>query len=506
MSGNSGNGPLGSAGVRRRVLLGGGALLGVLLLAACSGSTVGTAAPVTTPSATRQSGPAAAFQELTGGNGVSMGSPVTVSLTGTGYVQQEFAASGTATSYRAIGGFPGDGRWDFQPAGSAAYRTRVLVRRPANPAKFNGTVKVEWLNVSGGTDSDVEWWGTHEELLRSGTAWIGISAQLVGVMGGKILTPAAGASQSKGLKGSDPARYGTLNHPGDGYSFDMFTQVARGLRSGALPMGGLRPQRLIAAGESQSAFALVTYLNGVQPLTHEFDGFMVKSRGRAGLPLAAPGKAASIGDNAGLPTSIIRTDTDVPVLDEQTEGDLGAPLDSLPARQPDNPRFRLWEIAGGSHADTHSVGPYASALGCKLAINNSPTHIVDKAAFHALESWVRDGVAPPAVPRIQVSSGASPQVVRDTDGIAVGGIRTAPVAVPVDVLSGNPGPNPSVICSLFGSTTPLSAARIAELYPSRADYVQKYAAATDAMIQAGFALPADRAALVDYSQPSRVAG
>ena len=108
----------------------------------------------------------------------------------------------------------------------------------------------------------------------------------------KVSGPGTDAA-GKGLKAIDPARYGSLEHPGDGFSFDIFTQVARAVRAGR-GLGGLQPQRLIAAGESQSAFALVTYYNGVQPLTHAFDGFFVHSRGAVGLPLVGPGKYADI--------------------------------------------------------------------------------------------------------------------------------------------------------------------------------------------------------------------
>jgi len=40
-----------------------------------------------------------------------------------------------------------DGRWSFAPNTTAAYRTRVIVRRPVNAAQASGTVIVEWLNV-----------------------------------------------------------------------------------------------------------------------------------------------------------------------------------------------------------------------------------------------------------------------------------------------------------------------------------------------------------------------
>ena len=106
----------------------------------------------------RTSGPAADIsQQITGGNGPFMGSATAVGLGGSGYVQHEYVASGTATSYRAADGLANDGRWRFEPDGTARYRTRVLVRRPAKPAAFSGTVVVEWLNVSGGLDADPDY-------------------------------------------------------------------------------------------------------------------------------------------------------------------------------------------------------------------------------------------------------------------------------------------------------------------------------------------------------------
>jgi hypothetical protein len=427
-----------------------------------------------------------------------------VDLKGTGYVEYEYAGSGTATSYKARGALTRDGRWAFQPDSSAAYRTRVLIRRPAAAKDFSGTVVVEWLNVSSGVDSDVVWASTHEELMRRGDAWVGVSAQRIGAVGGPVLVSTAAGGSTKGLKGADPKRYGSLVHPGDGYSFDMYTQVARAVRAGGAAMGDLKPRRVLAAGQSQSAYALVTYINGVQPLTRIFDGFLVHSRGRGALPLVAPGQPASLASAAAASPAIMRTDTGVPVLDVQAEGDLTVVLNSLDARQPDSDRFRLWEVAGTSHADAHTVGRFADSLDCGVPINNGPMHLVVKAALHALDTWVRTGTPPPTAPRIAVTPGNPARVVGDADGIARGGVRTPPVDVPVDVLSGTPGPKPTTICLLFGSTKPIPAKRLAALYPSRDAYLGRYTAAADKTIKAGFALEADRAALLAFAQPSRI--
>ena len=67
-----------------------------------------------------------------------------------GYQEDEYFISGTATSYRLKGAAPADGRWKVTRAATARYKTRLLVYRPSDPRKFNGTVVVEWLNESAG--------------------------------------------------------------------------------------------------------------------------------------------------------------------------------------------------------------------------------------------------------------------------------------------------------------------------------------------------------------------
>jgi hypothetical protein len=437
--------------------------------------------------------------ELAGGNGVFIGEAFPTDLGAGGYVQQECIAAGSATSYVAESELTGDGRWSFGPDAQAPYRTRVVVRRPADPSAFSGTVIVEWLNVSGGVDASPDWTSMHEEIMRAGHAWVGVSAQRIGVMGGPVLVgvevPGADFA-GKGLRALDPERYGSLDHPGDGFSFDIFTQVARALRSDA--------QRILAVGESQSAFALVTYYNGVHPLAQAFDGFFVHSRGAFGLPLVTDDGHANIASSFGGTPTIFRDDQAAPVLNLQTETDVISVFNSFSARQPDSDRFRLWEVAGTAHADQHLLGPTAEFIDCGVPINNGPLHIVAKAALRGLTDWVASGRAPAMAPRLEVTAGLPPEVQRNDDGIALGGVRTPPVDVPVAALSGLPGPTPSMICFLLGSTKPFTAERVAQLYPSRAAYLQQYEASTDATIEAGFALAEDRAALLGYAEPSRI--
>ena len=471
----------------------------VIIASGCSDSS-DNAVPSGSPT-----GPAADLsEEITGANPAFIGTPIPAQLEKFGYGEYEYVAAGTAVSYRPATGLTDDGRWDFEPEHSADFRTRVLVRRPINPAQFSGTVVVEWLNVSGGVDADVQWNELQEELTRAGHAWVGVSAQLIGVEGGPVLVTAPGGEgiAGVGLKKLDPERYATVVHPGDGFSFDIFTQVARALRDGGPALGHREPEYLIAVGQSQSAAAMVTYYNGVQPLAGVFDGFLVTSRSAGVLPLVAPGEFADFASTFLTDPARFRTDLDVPLIDVQAENDVIGLLASIVVRQADSDVFRLWEVAGTAHADTRLTGPAAANFNCGLPINDGPAHFVVKAALRSLVEWVRSGKSPPVAPRLDVT--AVPELRRDADGIVLGGIRTPLVDVPVDVLSGIAGPNPEIICILSGSTKPLTEERLAELYTSRDDYLQRYTAATDAVIDAGFILEADREGLQAMAQPDRI--
>jgi hypothetical protein len=497
-------------GVRRATIA--CCLLALAPIAACAGSdgeATGDAASGTTgASTTTTTGAGAAGAQLApleGGQGLFLATGAAgVDLDAAGYVEEELTASGTATSYRSRGELPADGRFELDADQEAEYRTRLVVRRPAEAAAFNGTVVVEWLNVSGGIDASPDWTYMADELLRGGYAWVGVSAQHIGVEGGEaaVTVDAAAGLAGRGLRGLDPERYGSLHHPGDAFAYDIFHQVGRAVRDGDA-LADLRPERVLAVGESQSAFALTTYVNGVHPLDPVFDGFLLHSRAGAPLPLGEPGAAVGVADAISLPATRIRDDLDVPVLIVQSETDLVGFMNFHAARQPDTDRLRVWEIAGTAHADTYQLGALAGSVGCPTPINDGPQHLVVKAALRALDQWVATGEAPAAGPPLEVrTDGGSPVIARDADGIALGGIRLPQVEAPVVALSGDAGPGSSIICLLLGSTNPIDPSRLAARYPSADHYLAAYEAAADAAIDAGFVLPEDREALLADADPS----
>lgn len=505
------------------------AIAATLLLASCSSdsdgasSTTASADDATTttsaPEVERPEGPAAeVVREIEGDGSPFLGAARPLGdLEAAGYEEHEFIVSGTATSYEPDGELSGDGMWTLEPTGDEDdYVTRIIVRRPSDAADANGTVLLEWLNVSGGIDTNPDYAYMEEEILRSGSTWVGVSVQSIGIEGGPVAVAVApdnelvGGIAGKGLKAIDPERYGDLSHPGDQFSYDLYTQVARAVRDddGTL-LGDLPADHLVAVGESQSGFALTTYANGVQPLTKAYDGFLIHSRGGAPLPLAGTNDSANVdiaSAIAGTPTQI-RTDLGVPTLIVQSESDVVGILNYLPARQPDSDTVHTWEMAGTSHVDQYLLGSIAESFDCGADINDGPMHVILKAALRALETWVATGEAPPEAEPLAVEEQEGANVyVRDELGVVEGGVRTPPVDVPAVVLSGDPGPSTDVACLLAGTTIPIPPSDLADLYPTEDDYLAEYEAAADEAIEAGFALEEDREALMDLARPEAVTG
>lgn len=429
-----------------------------------------------------------------------------------GFTTEEFFISGTASAYRLAGTQSPDGHWHASPAQTAPYVTRIVTVRPTDPNKFNGTVVVEWLNVSGGADATPDWNAAHRLLMREGFAYVGVSAQKVGVEGG----PSLGAL-GRPLKKANPDRYGPLSHPGDAFSYDIFSQAGGLLRApdASHVLGNLVPKGIIAVGESQSAVFLTTYVNAVDPLAKVYDGFLIHSRFGSPARLDGASMIDATPDSRPQPAKL-RTDLRVPVITVITETDLLGP--GLPgfyrARQPDNPKLRIWEVPGTSHADNYTFGvgfidsgatpldklavgyePTAKILGVLLAkpINFGPQHhYVVEAALWSLDRWIRTGQAPPQANRIKLTQSDPPKIALDSNGEAEGGIRTPWIDVPTATLSGS-GNSGGPLAHLVGVSEPFEATRLDRIYPGgKSEYLRKFEASLSAAIEAGFILPADR--------------
>jgi hypothetical protein len=393
------------------------------------------------------------------------------SLSELGYEEAEYFISGTARN--------------LDDGATAPYTTRVIVTRPSSPDRFSGTVLLDWVNVTAQFENAVDTITTHEFLLREGWAYVHVSAQAAGICC-TPLTP----------KIWDPVRYRALSHPGDDYSLDMFSQIAQAFRSpsGVDPMGGLPVERILAAGQSQSASRLYAYVTEAQDDAGVIDGFLIHGGGSKSFD--APPSA---------PVFHLLSDAEASAEDPNT-----------------TTNYRLWEIAGTAHSDfyigyhqvvgqgprallgapkrpaaadtrLHVVAgnygeqPHPLHLTCILAGASFPMRYAAAAALHHLDAWVQTGTPPPVAPRFQFT--ATGALARDRFQNAKGGLRLPPIDVPVARYI-------STICGLGGITIPFTEVELRSLYPSHANYYAKMVAATNASVAAGHLLPPDAADLL----------
>jgi Alpha/beta hydrolase domain len=438
-------------------------------------------------------------EPVTGGSkGWAFGGPTT-DLAAAGYRQAEHFIEGEAVRYAPVPGtgLGWDGRWRVQPVETAPYKTRLVVVRPADPADFNGTVIVLWNNVSAGYENFGG--GDSAEFFEGGYAYAAVSAQRVGVHG----TP----DNPQGLRAWDPERYGSLSIPSDDYAFDIFTQAAS-LVAPDRPRGGLdllkgfEVRRLFAQGASQSAARLATYFNAIQPLTRRFDAFFLVMYFGGGTPLEVGDEVMTVqaASDAGprIPEGVhlLRDDLGTPLMVLNTECEATS---CYGVRQPDTDHFRYWEVAGASHVSLQAIASssprqerdfgFSLPLEEMHGINQVSLAPVVDAALHHLQAWTTEDVLPPVQPLIEFR-GDPPEIVRDDNGIARGGIRLPSVEVP---LAHNSAirKGPDVFSRLVGSHEPFSVEKVRELYGSRDDYLSRLVQAARAAEAASVILPRD---------------
>jgi hypothetical protein len=432
----------------------------------------------------------------------AIGSPMSATvmpLRDLGYREDEMIVRGTAGRYRIVHPMQ-----DAQPIDTGhPYATRVLVRRPADAARFNGTVIVEWLNVSLDQDIDFVFGATRELLVREGYAWVGVSVQRNGVAALQRWNPQRYAALAVSAPNTDPATGRDIDPPdpqimavgGDVLAWDIFSQVgqlARTASNGLL--GGLQARRLIAAAESQSTLKVSTYYNSIQPLHGVYDGFLLYDRSGP-LRTDVPAKTIAVGTE--IFTALMGY-----------------------APQPDTDHQRWWEINGASHFSLDEIAGYVDPMlqrdgtfrdpqGQALSLtaltrskgpcspdtiySRVPNGDVLKAALKSLDGWIAGGPAPTRTPRFVVDE--QQRYVRDASGQVLGGIRTAAQDAPIATNAGiGSGP---WFCGPSGYHVDLSPAQLCQRYGSHANYVSRVQAIVRTNVLDGVLLPEEARKTLD---------
>ena len=406
-----------------------------------------------------------------------------LNLSQVGYVEEEFLVSGTANVYDSTS----DGSLKVKTP-NAPYTTRILVRRPADASRFNGSVVVELPNTARRFDWTMLWGYVHNYVTDSGAAWVGIT------MPGAI----------QGLKKFNPARYSAVsfanpnpteacpsvgrggNGPSDvedGLRWDAITQVGELLKSGNLP--GLKADRVYLTTQGADA---ITYAEDIQPRAKVYDGFVIKS----------PGPATRISRCSAQPAQKSLHNVGAPVIGVLTQGEVVASQPFL-RDDSDDPadRFRIYEIAGAAHidaapyialptvADQNAAGqaqgtpqwPFNARCEPEIPLQQFPLQsYVLNGAFANLDAWVRKGTAPPHAERVVLKDG---KVALDEYGNGLGGVRSPYVDVPTATyFTTAPGPG---TCRELGYDVKFDWARLDAMYGSYKKYASKVAQSIDRM-------------------------
>jgi hypothetical protein len=406
-----------------------------------------------------------------------------IPLASYGYSEEEYFIAGTGSTYNTTGAInvTGTKLTTGGPNGNGTFpfKTRIVVRRPTNPADFNGKVVVEWNNVTAGYDLEANWFGDPYYLIKHGYAYVTVSAQNVGV---NYLKTKFNAE-----------RYGSLEvgPAGDALSFDVFgaaVKAVRGLGVGPEPLGSLTPSisKVTASGESQSCGRLVTYFNKIAPIHQIVDDYLLT--------------VCTTEIRSDRPEKALRIITEFENKEQQKE-----------AEAPTNPSLRHWEAAGASHVPFLAVAnwtvPVDRDTGVQTAICTNPPlskvswpYLVN-VGTKELNEWQEGGSPPTLAPRGEYEN--TKTLKRDSLGIAKGGIRLPEMDVPTGVNRGDnsaaPPPNPgnaSAFCQLLGQYKPFSEETLQTLYTDYGDYVDKVKADTEKLVGEGFLLPEDGLRLV----------
>jgi Alpha/beta hydrolase domain len=386
------------------------------------------------------------------------------------------------------------------------YATTVLVRRPRDVARFSGTVIAEPLHVHGIAPI---WIYTAPYLLRSGHAWVEISAQKT-TLDMHVKPSNHGRYDALHIEGPDTADFDPNPRLGNPETAELFwselerrnratnsilAQVGTALRASSGPFARWPVADIILAGHSQTGSVTTYYIRDAHDALRRADG-------------------APIYDGyfpAGFPFEAFH-DIDVPIVQVMSDGDVALPDFSFRPgyggrkyrrADSDEPgdRYRLYELAGIPHMGTRQA-PFNDVslweatfddepdvrFGSRM--NSLPHFELFNVGLHHLVEWVANGVVPPRAARIEV--GPDGYFVKDEHGNSAGGVRCVQLDVPHSTYRPNPmkaDGTPSYLT--VGVEEPFDQAKLRALYGDSSRYVDHFNRRLEELVREGWFLAED---------------
>jgi hypothetical protein len=357
-------------------------------------------------------------------------------------------------------------------ANGEPYKTRIVVRKPADPAKFSGLVLVEAMHGSGAAHM-LEY--TSIYTMSSGHAAV------------EILT----TSPMQFVEHNE-ARYRDLQIAG-GQTNEMLAQIGALIRTGR-PIGGPPVRKMVLAGTSMTAGILINYLPAhmvyrTPQMERIYDGFMPTSNG------------ATI------------QEVDVPLIHLPTMHEVaGANITRRQDGDEPGQQYRLYEVSGIAHVDTRDSVRFKPNP-CTIPISQFPTQAYMSVGLHHLFEWVDKGTVPPRADRIWLDRNEDNDgslMLLDEHGNPRAGIRNPYVDVPTAKYVIRPPavtpviPNASAyiaargqaaanqMCGLGSGQEVFPQAKLRQLYKTTQNYVSMVERRLTELERAGWSLPVYR--------------
>ncbi len=436
-------------------------------------------------------------------------------LNAAGYQEKEFYMQGVAPAINSTG----------ETLFELPYITRILVRYPDDPAKFNGTVVIApfgWIS-----EFDTTWALNKHYLLRKGYAYVGYTINTNKPEKDPKTEgwppESTGTFNLEFMRKFDYARYALLGTYFDPQQFrrgegaDPFVPQAQGigaqlaylLKSNAVasPLHGLNVQRVYANAWSIQAQLWMDYLNQGRHQQWRMPN------GRALIDGYVIGKLVS-GEMGGDPARVPRhmpDDAPVVAVYSQSEVIIDALNNVAPPPDSDQPRMRFYELTGVAHANSSDLGTgeldgvlntdEQVDSACHYLYDDEPQGVLASALLDGMDHWVRDGKPMPRVSRVARKGQG---LVRDakTNNL-VGGVRPPWITVPAAAyMTGQ-----ETGCGdAMDTKIPYSPAKLRALYGTHDNYVRQFEAAKQASIKAGNLLPEDAARVTPVAKPGDFIG
>lgn len=442
---------------------------------------------------------------------------LSVSLTPFGYVEEEYFVSGKATAYWSSSS-------GLEPlAAGLPYTTRIVVRRPADAARFSGVVHFEPIHPTQG--ATFSWLALDRYLMSRGDVYVAVGLGNYESAIPFYLGNPAPIAHGKVTKWFNPRRYEALSWPEeDGIGWEVMSDIGRKLRSSDAdnPLNDLDVRAMLVSGWSWTGSLQQVFINegfhdrarllNGRPV---FDGYIAGVASalneprvplhnhEAPVPLGDPRRTLKPIDGkvieflTELEVELGRNEAQVPDSDAVIGGhrvyELGgvihvASLLDPSLSYPDMPNLSQL-LSQGYPSEQVSSEPIDV---CPVPQSDVPQGAFLRAVVENLRDWILHGTVPPRAEPLQWSGGT---FARDATGNVLGGIRAAEFEVPLAQYGLYPGGDqPGCIVTggyPFYVRNDLPREELIRRYRSADEYLSRYDRGIDRLVNERWLLEED---------------